>query len=136
VSGVNVEPGQNTIFNSASPTFKLNYMYMAGYDDESAFDEFAKTLTLKDVAPKIRCPYLIVAGEDDDLCPIEFVYQFMNAIPGPRLLVVYEGEKHSIRNPRARTLLVDWLADRLAGRPFKAEKIYVEMSGKEHHISW
>jgi dipeptidyl aminopeptidase/acylaminoacyl peptidase len=136
VSGVNVEPGQNTIFNSASPTFKLNYMYMAGYDDESAFDEFAKTLTLKDVAPKIRCPYLIVAGEDDDLCPIEFVHQFMNAIPGLRVLVVYEGEKHSIRNPRARTLLVDWLADRLAGKPFKSEKIYVEMSGKETHSDW
>lgn len=136
VSGVNVEPGQNTIFNSASPTFKLNYMYMAGYDDEAAFDEFAKTLTLKDVAPKIRCPYLIVAGEDDDLCPIEFVYQFMNAIPGPKVLVVYEGEKHSIRNPRARMMLVDWLADRLAGKPFKPEKIYVEMSGKETHADW
>lgn len=136
VSGVNVEPGQNTIFNSASPTFKLNYMYMAGYDSEVAFDEFAKTLTLKDVAPKIRCPYLIVAGEDDDLCPIEFVYQFMNAIPGPKVLVVYEGEKHSIRNPRARTLLVDWLADRLAGTSFKSEKIYVEMSGKETHSDW
>jgi dipeptidyl aminopeptidase/acylaminoacyl peptidase len=136
VSGVNVEPGQNTIFNSASPTFKLNYMYMAGYDDEAAFDEFAKTLTLRDVAPNIRCPYLIVAGEDDDLCPIEFVYQFMNAIPGSRVLVVYEGEKHSIRNPRARTLLVDWLADRLAGKTFKSEKIYIEMSGKETHMSW
>lgn len=136
VSGVNVEPGQNTIFNSASPTFKLNYMYMAGYDDEAAFDEFAKTLSLRDVAPKIGCPYLIVAGEDDDLCPIEFVYQFMNAIPGRRVLVVYEGEKHSIRNPRARTLLVDWLTDRLAGKPFKSEKIYIEMSGKETHMSW
>ncbi|HXV84342.1 MAG TPA: alpha/beta fold hydrolase [Candidatus Binatia bacterium] len=136
VSGVNVEPGQNTIFNSASPTFKLNYMYMAGYDDEAAFDEFAKTLTLRDVAPKIRCPYMIVAGEDDDLCPIEFVHQFMNAIPGPKVLVVYEGEKHSIRNPRARTLLVDWLADRLAARPFKSERVYVEMSGKETRSDW
>jgi cephalosporin-C deacetylase-like acetyl esterase len=136
VSGVNVEPGQNTIFNSASPTFKLNYMYMAGYDDEAAFDEFARTLTLKDVAPKIQCPYLIVAGEDDDLCPIEFVYQFMNAIPGPKVLVVYEGEKHSVRNPRARTLLVDWLADRLARKPFKSEKIYVEMNGRESRSDW
>ncbi len=136
VSGVNVEPGQNTIFNSASPTFKLNYMYMAGYDDEAAFDEFAKTLSLKEVAPKIRSPYLIVAGEDDDLCPIEFVYQFMEAIPGPRVLVVYEGEKHSIRNPRARMLLVDWLADRLQGKPFKSEKIFVETSGKETHTPW
>jgi dipeptidyl aminopeptidase/acylaminoacyl peptidase len=136
VSGVNVEPGQNTIFNSASPTFKLNYMYMAGYDDEAAFDEFAKTLTLREVAPMIRCPYLIVAGEDDDLCPIEFVHQFMDAISGPKVLMVYEGEKHSIRNPRARALLVDWLVDRLAGNPFKSERIYVEMSGKETHSDW
>ena len=50
--------------------------------------------------------------------------------------MVYEGEKHSIRNPRARTLLVDWLADRLAGTPFKSEKIYVEMSGKETRSDW
>jgi hypothetical protein len=33
-------------------------------------------------------------------------------------------------------LLVDWLADRLAGKPFNPEKIYVEMSGKELHMSW
>ena len=45
-------------------------MYMSGYDDEAAFDEFAKTLTLKGVASKIACPYLVVAGEDDELCPI------------------------------------------------------------------
>ena len=136
VSGVCVEPGQNTIFNTASPTFKLNYMYMAGYDDEAAFDEFAKTLTLKESGAKISCPYLVVAGEDDELCPIEFVYEFMEQIRSPKVLVVYEGEKHSIRNPRSRTLIVDWLTDRLQGKPFKAEKIYVELSGKEIHTSW
>jgi fermentation-respiration switch protein FrsA (DUF1100 family) len=101
-------------------------MYMSGYDDEAAFDEFAKTLTLARVASKITCPYLIVAGEDDELCPIEFVYDLIEEIGGPKVLVVYEGEKHSIRNPRSRTLIVDWLADRLEGKPFKPEKIYVE----------
>ena len=40
VSGVCMEPGQHAIFNMSSPTFKLNYMYMSGYDDEAAFDEF------------------------------------------------------------------------------------------------
>lgn len=136
VSGVCVEPGQYTIFNTASPTFKMNYMYMSGYDDEAAFDEFAETLTLKSVASKITCPYLVVAGEDDELCPIQFVYEFMEEIPGPKVLVAYEGEKHSIRNPRARTLIVDWLTDRLKGKPFKSEKIYVEMSGREVHTEW
>ncbi len=136
VSGVCVEPGQYTIFNTASPTFKMNYMYMSGYDDEAAFDEFAKTLTLKGIASKITCPYLVVAGEDDELCPIQFVYEFMEEIPGTKVLVVYEGEKHSIRIPRARTLIVDWLADRLKGKPFMSEKIYVEMGGKEVHTEW
>ncbi|MBI2360560.1 MAG: prolyl oligopeptidase family serine peptidase [Deltaproteobacteria bacterium] len=136
LSGVCVEPGQYTIFNTASPTFKLNYMYMSGYDDEAAFDEFAKTLTLAEVAGKISAPYLMVAGEDDELCPIQYVYELMERISAPKVLIVYEGERHSIRNPRARTLIVNWLADRLEGKPFTAEKIYVEMGGKEIHTPW
>jgi fermentation-respiration switch protein FrsA (DUF1100 family) len=136
VSGVCVEPGQYAIFNMSSPTFKLNYMYMSGYDDEAAFDEFAKTLTLRGFASKITCPYFIVAGEDDEHCDMKFVYELMEEIRGPKLLVVYEGEKHSIRNPRARVLLVNWLVDRLAGKPFRSEKIYVETSGKENHSEW
>ena len=47
VSGVCMEPGQFAIFNMSSPTFKLNYMYMSGYDDEAAFDEFCKSLSLR-----------------------------------------------------------------------------------------
>jgi dipeptidyl aminopeptidase/acylaminoacyl peptidase len=78
----------------------------------------------------------VVAGEDDELCPIEFVDQLMAEIRAPKVLIVYEGEKHSIRNPRARTLIVDWLKDRLDVKPFKSEKIYVEMSGKEAHTAW
>jgi dipeptidyl aminopeptidase/acylaminoacyl peptidase len=136
VSGVCVEPGQYAIFNMSSPTFKLNYMYMAGYDDEASFDEFAKTLTLKGVAAKINCAYMIVAGEDDEHCDMKFVYEVMEEIRGPKLLVVYEGEKHSIRNPRARVLLINWLADRLSGKPFTSETIYVETSGKEIHSGW
>ncbi|MEX0827879.1 MAG: prolyl oligopeptidase family serine peptidase, partial [Haliea sp.] len=75
VTGVCMEPGQYAIFNMSSPTFKLNYMYMSGYDDETAFDEFAKTLTLKGVTSKITCPYLVVAGEDDEHCDMKFVYE-------------------------------------------------------------
>jgi alpha-beta hydrolase superfamily lysophospholipase len=109
---------------------------MSGYDDEAGFDEFARTLTLDEVAGKLSCPYLVVAGEDDELCPIEFVYQLMERIRAPKVLIVYEGERHSIRNPRARTLIVNWLTDRLEGKPFRPEKIYVEMSGKEVHSAW
>lgn len=136
VSGVCMEPGQYAIFNMSSPTFKMNYMYMSGYDDEAAFDEFAKTLTLKGVTSRIACPYMVVAGEDDEHCDMKFVYELMSEIPGPKLLYVFEGERHSIRNPRARSLVVNWLIDRLLDKPFKSEKILVETSGKEIHSEW
>ena len=131
VAGVCMEPSQYTIFNTAAPTFKLNYMYMSGYDDEAKFDEFCKTLTLEGVAAKIQCPYMAAAGEDDELCPIEFVYQLMDEATCPKVLYVYEGERHSIRNPAARTIIVDWLKDCLDGKPVTPEKVYVEMTGKE-----
>ena len=131
VAGVCMEPGQYTIFNTAAPTFKLNYMYMSGYDDEAEFDEFCKTLTLEGVAARIRCPYMVAAGEDDELCPIEYVYQLMDEATCPKVLYVYEGERHSLRNPAARTIIVDWLKDCLDGKPVTSEKVYVETSGKE-----
>lgn len=136
VSGVCMEPGQYAIFNMSSPTFKLNYMYMSGYDDEAAFDEFCKTLTLQGVTASITCPYMVVAGEDDEHCDMKHVYQLMGECDAPKLLYVFEGERHSIRNPKARPLVVNWLIDTLLGKPFKSEIIRVETSGKEVHRPW
>ena len=136
VSGVCMEPGQYAIFNMSSPTFKLNYMYMAGYDDEAAFDEFCKTLSLEGITAKITCPYMVVAGEDDEHCDMKFVYKLMGECPAPKLFYVFEGERHSIRNPKARPLVVNWLIDTLLGKPFKSEIIRVETGGKEVHRDW
>jgi dienelactone hydrolase len=136
VSGVCMEPGQYAIFNMSSPTFKLNYMYMSGYQEEAGFDEFAKTLSLKGVTANITCPYLVVAGEDDEHCDMKFVYDLMSEIPAAKLLYVFEGERHSIRNPRARSLVVNWLIDTLLGKPFKSQIVRVETSGKETHREW
>jgi len=136
VSGVCMEPGQYAIFNMSSPTFKLNYMYMSGYDDEAAFDQFTRSLSLEGVTSKITCPYMVVAGEDDEHCDMKFVYKLMGECPAPKLLYVFEGERHSIRNPKARPLVVNWLIDTLLGKPFKSEIIRVETSGKETRRRW
>jgi dienelactone hydrolase len=136
VSGVCMEPGQYAIFNMSSPTFKMNYMYMSGYEDEAAFDEFAATLSLKGVTSRITWPYMVAAGEDDEHCDMKFVYELMGEMPAPKLLVVFEGERHSIRNPRARSLLVNWLIDTLLGKPFKSEIVRIETSGKETRRPW
>ncbi len=137
VSGVCHEPGCNTIFNMASPSFKLRYMWMADYEDEAAFDQFAETIDLRPMAPDITCPVLIVAGEQDQLSPVEFSYQVFDHIKAPKEILVYEGANHSVadapsvamgENPR--TYLADWLAARLDGKPLQSVKGFVDSTGR------
>jgi pimeloyl-ACP methyl ester carboxylesterase len=107
--------------------FKDRYMWMAGYDDEAAFDEFARKLTLEGLGARIRCPYLIVAGEDDDLSPIEHSYKLYDAITAPKTIVVYKGEVHGVSdNLDCRALIADWLRDRLDGKPLQSRRIFME----------
>ena len=135
------EPGGHTIFNMASPTFKLRFMYMAGYDDEEKFDRFAEGLTLD--GGDVKCPYLVLAGEDDELSPIEYTYQIFDQIKTPKRLYVYQGEKHAFGGPAASlgphwlTTIAEWLRDRADGKPMSSERIYVDTMGRQQvtHVS-
>ncbi len=127
VSATCLEPGMNSIFNMASPTFKMNYMYMSGYSDERAFDEFAKTLSLKGLGPKIRCPVLIEAGEFDELSPIQYTIDLFHEIASTnKNLLIFRGERHSISDPRRNDMASDWLVDRLAGKPAPEGEAQIE----------
>jgi dienelactone hydrolase len=131
------EPGFHTVFNMASPTFKLRFMYMAGYEDETEFDRFAQTLTLDGVGEQIRCPYLVIAGEDDELSPIEYTYRLLNTIRSPKELMLYQGEKHALHSTSSSALgpnwgvyIADWIKDRLDGRPMESKSTYVDLMGQ------
>ena len=124
------ESGMDTIFNMASPTFKLNYMYMSGYDDEDAFDRFMETLSLDGLEEKISCPLMLVTGEDEDLSPMDVTLEVFGKIRQPKSLVMFEGMKHSIEAPYV-DYAADWLTDWLTGRTPKSEKVYVELGGRE-----
>src|SRR5487761_32965 len=131
------EPGCNTIFNMASPTFKLRFMYMAGCDDEDKFDRFAQTLSLKEMGEKISCPYLAIAGEDDQLSPIQYTYDLLNSIKSPKELIVYEGADHGIYGsmssslgPHIQTYIAEWLRDRLDGKPLESRHVFVDAAGQ------
>lgn len=131
------EPGCHTIFEEASPTFKRRFMYMSGYSDEAAFDEFRKTLTWEGHAERIRMPYLCVAGEADELCPLEHTERLMRTLNAPKRLVVYQDCRHSVGNvsstnlgPAPQGLVADWMNARLAGKPFASERWYIESSGR------
>ena len=80
VSAVCHEPGFHTIFEEASPTFKMRFMYMSGITDEARFDEFRETMTWEGHAEKIRAPYLCIAGEFDELSPLEHTERLMKTL--------------------------------------------------------
>lgn len=126
------EPGMDTIFNVACPIFKEKFMWMAGYEDEEEFDRFAETLTLKGLGARIKCPFLIVAGEKDELSPIEYSYDLYDEITSPKKIVVYEGEGHGPSQIfDARALIADWLKDRLDGKSMRSERIISTFRAKE-----
>lgn len=137
VSGVCQEPGCYTIFNMASPTFKARFMFMSGYNDEEAFDKFCKKIDLRPVAPKIKCPYMVIAGENDQLSPIEHTERLFELITAPKRLVIYEGANHGVGDAPSveageekNTLLADWLLDRIRGKKAKSERVWVDSSGR------
>ena len=137
VTGVCQEPGCNTIFNMASPSFKLRYMWMSGYEDEDEFDRFAEKLDLRPIAGDITCPYMVIAGEDDQLSPVECTYELFDLIKSPKRLVVYEGANHGLNEGMSvrlgenrNTMIADWLADRLAGKPATSERVFIDSTGR------
>ncbi len=136
VSATCLEPGFHTIFEEASPTFKQRFMYMAGYTDEDAFDEFVKTLTWEGHAEKIRVPYLCVAGEMDELSPMEHTARLMTTLTCPKRLVVYQDCRHSVGNvpaanlgPAPPALVADWMHARLIGKTCESERWFVQSNG-------
>ena len=132
-----LEPGFHTIFEEASPTFKKRFMWMSNFTDEAKFDAFARTLTWEGHAEKIRSPYLVIAGEADELSPLEHTERMIRTMTGPRKLVIYAGSRHSVGavpatnlGPFPPTLIADWMVARLYGKTFKSEQWFVDPTGR------
>lgn len=129
--------GLHDIFEVATPTFKARFMAMAGYVDEDAFDIFARAWSIDDDAARVARPYLVIAGEDDELSPIEHTYRLLRRMPAPRRLMLYRGERHSIGGGPAARLgpnhldaAADWFVDRFDDRPLVEDVTIVETSGQ------
>jgi dienelactone hydrolase len=137
VSATCLEPGCHTIFEEASPTFKKRFMWMAGYTDEAKFDVFIKDFTWVGHVEKIRCPYLCLAGEAEELSPLEYTEQLFGKLKAPKRLVIYQDARHGINGvpavnlgPYPPILVADWVAARLAGKPFASERWFVTGTGQ------
>ena len=75
-------------------------MKRKGIRDEQEFDRMTRPRAdnpFRKAASGIRCPFLIIAGEDDELGPIEYTYDYCYHLAGPKKLMVCEGEGHGVR---------------------------------------
>ena len=125
VTGTCYEPGGETIFNRASPTFKKRFMFMSGITDEREFDAFRKTIDWNGYAQKVKGAYLVACGEYDQLCPLDYTEGFMKALGGPKQLLVYRRRQSQHcadcgdeNGPEPRAYQAEWMAARLEGKPF------------------
>ncbi len=137
VASTCLEPGCHTIFQEASPTFKKRFMYMSGIPNEDEFDKFRQTLTWEGHIDKIKVPYLCLAGEADELSPLDHTERMFRVMKTPRQLVIYADSRHSVGGVPAANLgpvpssyTAEWMAARLAGTPFASERWFVEPTGR------
>ncbi len=112
---------------------------MAGYEDEDAFDAFCQEFDLRKVAADIIAPYMIVAGDSDQLSPIHHTIELFDMITAPKRLVLYEDANHSVAQASSaelgenrETLVYDWLRDRADGKPCVSERVLVDSRGVMH----
>jgi dienelactone hydrolase len=136
VIGTCYEPGGHSIFEEASPTFKRRFMFMSGISDEAKFDQFRRTLDWNGYAQRIRMPFMVVAGEADELSPLRYGDAFVAALAGPKLFMVYQDSRHSLAGPSVnngpdpRIHAAEWMSARLDGRPMSSERWFIENGGR------
>ncbi|MBA2682099.1 MAG: alpha/beta hydrolase [Ktedonobacteraceae bacterium] len=137
------EPQDYPLLEMASPTFKQRLMYMTGIQDEDAFDAMTEKLDVRPLSAKIRVPYLVIAGEDDELSDVGYTFEHLNHVQGPKTLVLYSGELHQLNTTRSGQLgpfgfgiQADWLRDRADGKPLDSEYIVVDSQGQLHSQPW
>ena len=125
-----------TIFERAQPTFKNNYMFMAGYDDEEAFDrELAGAMPLGDLVRQITCPVLYGIGEFDELTQLEQALANYERIRAPKEMRVYENEFHPLGGTAAEVFRfgAEWVERALNGEfrePGRDRRHYVHHDGR------
>jgi len=132
---------RHTIFEEASPRFRLTFKYMAGIEDDDEFDRMVAKMTLKGIGKNLKCPTLIWLGEFDPLSPLEEADVFFNEIAGPKEMWIMEDDFHGGFNrgffnlPLAH-MAADWLKDKLEGKYPQdlARRILIPLNGTGPYV--
>ena len=117
------------LFEEESPRYKQLFAFLTQAESEEELDKFIAGMGLEDLLPRIQCPTLVTIGQYDPRSPLEEVYDLVDLMQAPTELWVFEDQHHNT-NLRANfktqwlgdhhSMAMDWLGDRLAGKPIAA----------------
>jgi pimeloyl-ACP methyl ester carboxylesterase len=108
---------------TGSPAYREIFAYNTGIRDMAELLRLADELHVRDAAPLVTCPVLMVVGEYDPGSPLRETYELFQTLPGPKELWVVEGESHDTVKPMpnfggvgSQPFVVDWLRQAIDGR--------------------
>jgi hypothetical protein len=95
-------------------------------------------IDLRPLMPQMRVPWLVVAGDEDELSPIGHSYELVAACASPSAMLVYQQGRHALSlptpsvasGPNWLTYSADWLLDRVNGKTVEEHVDYVLPSGE------
>jgi dipeptidyl aminopeptidase/acylaminoacyl peptidase len=92
------------------------YQYLFGKVSYEEGRRIAAAFTLNGVLPRLRCPYLIIHGNQGDTVGREEAERAAHEAAGDARLVVFEDGDHLCINIRHKSwpLMMDWFAEQLA----------------------
>ena len=137
------DPQNTAMFATQSPTFRQRFLYMTGSSTPDELATAGAGMRVEPLGSRIAMPYLVIMGEDDPLTDPEQTFAHLNAVAGPKELLLYTAEDHAPVTRRSGRLgpavflyVVDWLADRADGRPLSSRLITVDSLGRQHSRPW
>lgn len=105
----------------SAPPFQL--LWVLGKPDMDACMKKLEDYRLQDVAPKIRCPFYCIHGENDNIVPLEFAEKLYAAVGSRdktlKVLTAHDGGSEHCQEDNRQVgvnLVADWLAERLGGK--------------------
>jgi pimeloyl-ACP methyl ester carboxylesterase len=111
-----IRPNAGLAFHAADPALHAEYVdFVLGAGAEQLIRQNRAIIQRPDARrhlPQVRCPTLVVCGEDDQLTPLPLSREIAQLVPGARLVVVPRcGHMLTMEQPEAvNALLREWLA--------------------------
>ncbi|MBI2296816.1 MAG: alpha/beta fold hydrolase [Betaproteobacteria bacterium] len=102
--------------NTAQSAFHFRWI-MGHLDDADAAIEKAKKFSLVDVAGRIACPFLVVHGQDDRVCPVDSAHKLYAAVGSRKKTIkIFTAEGGAAEHCQVdnRQMGIDYIADWLA----------------------